>query len=106
MVLTQISSLEQVPAGINLLFQQLSILTEIIESKPQKEHEIPKESYLTRQDVADILKISLPTLNELTKSGQLPSYRIASNIRYKATDIEQALINNTPKVKHTKSSKH
>jgi excisionase family DNA binding protein len=92
-----ITSLEQVPAGINLLFEQLASLKQIMESKPIKESQPISETYLTRQEVAKILKISLPTLNELTKSGQLPSYRIASNIRYKASDIEQSLINNTPK---------
>ena len=93
----QITTFEQLPAGINLLFQQLADLREIIESKPAPIQGAIPESYLTRQEVAAILKISLPTLNELSKSGLLPSYRIASNIRYKASDIEQALINNTPK---------
>ena len=74
-------------------------------SKSTNEQEATTESYLTRQEVASILKISLPTLNELTKSGLLPSFRIASNIRYKASDINLALINNTPNVKKVKLSK-
>jgi len=49
------------------------------------------DEYLTRQQAADKLMISLPTLNELTKGGKLPGYRIGNRLRYKATEIQQAL---------------
>lgn len=52
----------------------------------------PKETeYITRQETAKILGISLPTLNDWSKWEILPSYRIASRIRYKKAEVEAAV---------------
>lgn len=50
-----------------------------------------KEKYLTRAEVARLLKISLPTLHRYTKDGILKSYRIVGKVRYKLQDVENAL---------------
>lgn len=47
--------------------------------------------YITRQETAEILRISLPTLNEYTKKGILPGYRLGSRVRYKKNEVENAL---------------
>lgn len=49
--------------------------------------------YLTRQEVAEILKVSLVTLSDWNKKKILNPYRLGNSIRYKRTEIEQALIN-------------
>jgi len=49
------------------------------------------EKYLTRGEVANFLKISLPTLHRYTKDGVLKSYRIVGKIRYKLEEVENAL---------------
>ena len=46
---------------------------------------------LTRAEVAKILGISLPTLNDWTKRGIIPALRIGSRIRYKKPDVYKAL---------------
>lgn len=48
--------------------------------------------YLTRQEVADILKVSLVTLSDWNKKKILNPYRLGNLIRYKRAEIEQALI--------------
>jgi excisionase family DNA binding protein len=48
--------------------------------------------YLTRQEVAVILKVSLVTLSDWNKKKILNPYRLGNLIRYKRTEIEQALI--------------
>jgi len=48
-----------------------------------------KERYLSRSEVAKILKVSLPTLNEWTKQDYVESCRIGSRIRYKSNEIEE-----------------
>ena len=53
---------------------------------PQKETE-----FITRQETAQILGISLPTLNEWTKQNIIPGYRIASRVRYKRAEILDAV---------------
>jgi excisionase family DNA binding protein len=59
---------------------------------------ITPPEYLTRQEVADILKVSLVTLSDWNKKKILNPYRLGNLIRYKRTEIEQALISiNTKK---------
>lgn len=52
---------------------------------------IPTE-YLTRQETAEILKVSLVTLSDWNKKKILNPYRLGNLIRYKRSEIEQALI--------------
>ncbi|MBN2868950.1 MAG: helix-turn-helix domain-containing protein [Flavobacteriaceae bacterium] len=48
--------------------------------------------YLTRKEAAKILKVSLVTLTDWNKKGILNPYRLGNLIRYKRTELEQALI--------------
>jgi excisionase family DNA binding protein len=71
------------------------IFREVLEEKIKKESK-PQElgrklPYLNRFEVAELLKISLPTLNNWSKTGIVQSYRIGNRILYKAEDIEQAI---------------
>jgi excisionase family DNA binding protein len=59
---------------------QLASTTKKIETK-----------YLTRQEAATLLKISLPTLNNYTKTGRITGFRIGSRVLFKLTDLEQSL---------------
>ncbi len=52
---------------------------------------VNKSKFLTRKEVAALLKISLPTLNELSKSGQLKSYKIGSKVLYKIHEVEDSV---------------
>jgi len=47
-----------------------------------------QEVYMTRKEVAEYLRISLPTLHKLVNSNILISYKIGGNVRFKKTDIE------------------
>ena len=51
----------------------------------------PRE-YLTRKEVAKILKVSLVTLHSWNKKKILNPYRLGNLIRYKRTEIDEALI--------------
>jgi excisionase family DNA binding protein len=64
------------------------IVTEIIDQKLKPDS--PKE-YLTKNETAAMLRISLPTLNRLTHSGKIKSYRIQRRILYRTDEIELAL---------------
>jgi excisionase family DNA binding protein len=47
--------------------------------------------YLTRQEVADLFKVSLVTIHDWTNKGILTKHRIGNKVRYKQNEIEQAL---------------
>ena len=55
--------------------------------QPQKQPE-----YLTRKEVAKILKVTVVTLSDWDKKGVLKPYRLGNLIRYKRDEIDQALI--------------
>jgi excisionase family DNA binding protein len=59
---------------------QLASTTKKIETK-----------YLTRQEAATLLKISLPTLNNYAKTGRIIGFRIGSRVLFKLADLEQSL---------------
>ena len=51
----------------------------------------PQTEYITRKETARILGVSLPTLNDWSKRGIIPSYRISSRVRYKKEDVLNSL---------------
>jgi len=58
-----------------------------LQKSSQKEH----VEWITRKEVTEILGISMPTLNNWSKSGIIPGYRIGSLVRYKRSEIDSAL---------------
>jgi len=54
--------------------------------------------YITRKETAQILGVSLVTLNDWSKTGIVPFYRIGSRIRYKKEEV----LNSVSKVKAIK----
>ena len=58
-------------------------LNELIPKKPPK--------FITRNEVIDMLHITLPTLHDWTKTGILKCYRIGTRVLYKIEEIEDVL---------------
>ncbi len=74
--------------GLKTLIREVNAeMFAAIQPKPQ-----PKDKYITRREVADKISISLPTLNEYTKTGKLKAYRIGGRVLYKESEVEAALI--------------
>lgn len=51
----------------------------------------PENEYITRKETSRILGVSLPTLNDYSKRGLIPSYRIGTRIRYKKEEVLNSL---------------
>lgn len=72
-------------------FDQLqTAITEAVKLEFQKFNSIapPEEvKYITRKETAQILGISLVTLNEWTKTGTLQGYRVGTRVRYKKSEV-------------------
>ncbi|MBC8320137.1 MAG: helix-turn-helix domain-containing protein [Bacteroidetes bacterium] len=49
------------------------------------------EELLTRAQVSDILKVSLPTLHHWNKNGTLANLKIGNQVRYRRSDVDPAL---------------
>ncbi len=84
-----------------ILFSPISLdeLATVISDTVKKEFETihnsqkpePDNDYLSRKRNLQILGISLPTLNDYTKRGLVPSYRIGARIRYKKEEVLKSL---------------
>jgi len=83
----------------NILDMQVDELKNIISQTVREEilkinspdSKFEQEEFLTRNETARILSITLVTLHDWTKKGIIPGYRIATRIRYKKTEIIEAL---------------
>lgn len=50
-----------------------------------------EEQILTREEAAKLLSISLVTLWDLTRKDKIPAFRIGNKVRYKKSDVLNAL---------------
>lgn len=50
-----------------------------------------QDGYTTRSEVAKRLRVSLPTLSNLTRQGVLKAYRINRRVLYKWEEVEKSL---------------
>jgi excisionase family DNA binding protein len=66
----------------------ITAMYKVLENFSPKTEEI---RYLTRGEVAGRLHISLPTLNDYTKTGKLKGYRINGRVLYREDEVNSAL---------------
>jgi len=70
-------------------------ITQVIETKfdllSKTKFVKPDLKYVSRFEVARMLKISLPTLHDWTNLGRLKAYKIGRRVLYKADEIDEAI---------------
>jgi excisionase family DNA binding protein len=49
------------------------------------------EKYLTRKETADLLNVSLPTLNAYTKTGKINACRFGVRVLYRESEIHSQM---------------
>lgn len=57
----------------------------------QEKNQQKSNNYLSRKETASKFHISLPTLNEWTRTGKVPAYRIGGRVLYKEDEVGQSL---------------
>lgn len=62
---------------------------EAIPKAPEQATATP--DYLTRQEAANMLGVSLVTIDKWSHAGHLQKYRIGGRIRFKAVEVSKAL---------------
>jgi excisionase family DNA binding protein len=87
------------PADLEVLAQFFDVKFEkVIEAiTNQKVSQQNDETYLTKKEVSDLLKISLPTVNRRTKKGILKAYKLKGDtektaVRFKKSEVLEMLI--------------
>ncbi len=77
--------------GFNLKEAIEEAVTRAISNSQTSESKSEETKLLTRKEAAEILSISLPTLNTYTKKGKLKAYKIGRSVRYKEEELMEAL---------------
>ena len=78
--------------NVNELIERIGLLIDSkLKEATENRNKVNQSDLLSREEVATLLKISLPTLNEWTKLGWLKSYKIGNRVLYKTSEIEEAL---------------
>lgn len=74
---------------LKTLFQGLQ--SQLTELKQNFQPKAPTE-YLTRSEVAEMLKCDLSTVHNWTKKGKLIAYGLGNRVYYKRSEVEAVLI--------------
>ncbi len=72
-----------------MIISDLKIEIEKLLAETKKEKPL---EYLTRQEVAKILKISLVTISDWSRIGIIKPYRLGNLVRFKSNELDDALI--------------
>lgn len=70
----------------------LSGVKEIIENLKKDFQTKEPTQFLTRNEVAELLKVDLSTIHNWTKKGKLKSFGLCGRVYYKRSEVEQSLI--------------
>ena len=72
------------------------LIREAVKESFEAHKRVPKNdettNYLDRSEVANILKISISTLNNWVKQGKLKPYGIGGRVYFKLSEIDQAMV--------------
>ena len=83
---------DNMPSAVAKVYNEVSIIrNQLDELKNSFEPKTPTE-WLTRNEVAEMLKCDLSTVHNWTKKGKLKKYCIGDRTYYKRSEVESALI--------------
>ena len=72
-------------------FNEFVEFRKTLEHFAQSQQPDPSSDFITRQETAEILNVSLSTLLNWRKAGIITAYRIGNKIRYKKSEILDSL---------------
>lgn len=81
----------EVPAGITEILHRMESMENSLQQLIGKRISSQPDSYITRQEAADTLHITLPTLLNWTMAGKVKGYRIGRRVLYKKNEINEAV---------------
>lgn len=74
-------------------------IKEVLNSMPNSEALDSKDDFLSRQETAKLLYLSLTTLDTYTREGILKGYKVGHRVLYKKSEINNSLLEKITSVK-------
>lgn len=84
-ILTQLTMEELQTAITQAVKTEIAPIVKNIQPTP------PELRFISRSEVCKLFGVSLPTIDNWTRTGKLKGYRIGNRIRYKASEVEKSL---------------
>ena len=81
----------EVPAGITEILQRMDDIENSLNRLLGTQKSNHRDEYITRQEAANILHITLPTLHQRTLNGSVQGYRTGRRVLYKKSEVEHAV---------------
>lgn len=78
----------QLPDSLSL---KLDSLLQEFKALKENLHQQPTE-YLTRHEVASLLKVDISSVHNYTKRGTLQAYQTNGRVLYKRSEVEQSIV--------------
>lgn len=75
----------------DLLSPLMDIFVEKVAERVKEMSETKEPRYYTRKQACEVLGITLPTLNDYTKRGDLQSFRMNGRVLYDAWAVDEAI---------------
>ena len=83
---------DNMPGAVAKVYNEVSIIrSQLEELRNSFEPKVPDE-YLTRNEVAEMLKCDLSTVHNWTVKGKLRKYCLGNRAYYKRAEVESAII--------------
>ena len=77
--------------GAEIILNHFTTLEALINGLKVNSINNPEVTLLSRKEVADFFNISLVTLHKWTKKGVVKSYKIGNKVRFKKSEVLEAL---------------
>jgi excisionase family DNA binding protein len=74
-----------------LIEQKLTAIEVLVRSLKDEKPEPKRVSYLTREETAELLKITLPTIDKYTREGIIKGSKIGSRVLYLESEIMESV---------------
>ncbi len=79
-------------ANVMAFFEPLAdLFVEKVAAKVKEMAEVKEPRYYTRHEVCDLMGITLPTLHDYTKRGDLQAMKIGRRVLYDAWAVDEAI---------------
>jgi hypothetical protein len=87
-----VQSFEQMPAALQHVVNELQSIKQLLSTKTEATPEQSDDNkFLTRPEVAEMLRMSLKTLDTYTLNGKVKGHRIGTRVLYKPHEVQEAL---------------
>ena len=95
----QVLTFDKLPEAVTMLTKEVSELKRLLIEKQEQPTTYLPEQFLTIQEAADFLSLSVPTMYGKVSKGKLPVMKVGNRLYFSNIELMEYLKNRRKKVK-------